>query len=212
MSNKAKLLLRRRLLTAWEAKEWREREAELADLQERRLQIFCAALERREAERDTRGTTRMTSTLTLKESARRGAIETIQKARLKTIRRLTVARSKVPIQPISLKRDIIAEYANFGSKVYAPLQREGRFPESHPKGAEIDPSRYLDQSKRAVMTLERTLPPGTLKVKAELPKKPRYVDCATRKTEVAMKDVEFVGRLLETVRETFVVIACALYL
>lgn len=149
-----------------------------------------------------RGTFRMTTMKTLKDTTRKGTIELIQKARLKTIRRLTAARARVAVEPTTLKRDIIAEYADYGSKIYAPLQRDGRFPESRPRGQEIDPLRYIDTSKRAVLQLDQTLPPGTLKVRPELPKKPRYLDCAARQTLAAMKDVEFIGRMLETAKST----------
>lgn len=44
------LPLRRRMLEEWEKKEWVDREQEILELQEKRLAIFCAALDRREAQ------------------------------------------------------------------------------------------------------------------------------------------------------------------
>ena len=137
---------------------------------------------------------------TLSESARKPAFEQIQKSRLKTIRMLSSQRSQVPVVQRPNRRDIIGDYANFGSKVYAPLQRDGRFPERRAPGDEIDPSQFLPADVKTTMSLERSLPPGTLKVKPELPKKARYLPCAERQREKAVQDVEYIGKLLETVR------------
>lgn len=34
-------------------------------------------------------------------------------------------------------KSMIDQYANFGSTVYAPVQREGKFPDKRPKGQEV---------------------------------------------------------------------------
>lgn len=51
------------------------------------------------------------------------AIAKIQRKRIKVLRKMYKARKTVEIK--SSKRDIIEEYANFGSTVYAPITRDG---------------------------------------------------------------------------------------
>ncbi len=54
---------------------------------------------------------------------RDAAMDDIQKRRVKTLRILSKKRSHV--EPVSKQRDIVAEYGDFGSQVYAPITREG---------------------------------------------------------------------------------------
>lgn len=57
----------------------------------------------------------------------------IQSNRIKTMRMLLSAR-KYSEKPRKLhKQSIVERYANFGSTAYAPVQREGRFPEAKPQ-------------------------------------------------------------------------------
>lgn len=51
------------------------------------------------------------------------AIAKIQRKRIKVLRKMYKARKTVEVK--SGKRDIIEEYANFGSTVYAPITRDG---------------------------------------------------------------------------------------
>jgi hypothetical protein len=52
-------------------------------------------------------------------------MQKIQKKKVKALRKLADKRSKVENKVE--KRDIIADYANFGSSVYAPKARDGSF-------------------------------------------------------------------------------------
>jgi hypothetical protein len=51
------------------------------------------------------------------------ALAKIQRKRIKILRKMYKARKNVELK--SEKRDIIEEYANFGSTVYAPITRTG---------------------------------------------------------------------------------------
>ena len=51
------------------------------------------------------------------------ALAKIQRKRIKVLRKMYKARKGV--EGTSTKRDIIEEYANFGSTVYAPITRDG---------------------------------------------------------------------------------------
>ncbi len=40
------------------------------------------------------------------------------------------------------KPSVVERYANFGSSAYAPVAREGRFPETKPRGKELETEGY----------------------------------------------------------------------
>lgn len=64
----------------------------------------------------------------LKEGA--GKFAAIQTGRIKTMRRLIEARKYVEKPRDLNKLSIIDKYANFGSTLYAPVQRDGRYTET----------------------------------------------------------------------------------
>jgi hypothetical protein len=62
------------------------------------------------------------------------------------------------------KKSIIQKYGDFGSDVYAPLQREGRFPDSKPSGKEIEPEPFVPRTLNALYDLENSAPIRKLEV------------------------------------------------
>eukprot|EP00951_Prasinocladus_malaysianus_P001469 scaffold10119_cov42-Prasinocladus_malaysianus.AAC.2 len=81
----------------------------------------------------------------------------IQKRRIKAVRQLTHARTKTDTTRI-VKKTIVQKYGDFGSSVYAPLQREGRFPETKPAGKEIDPEPFVPRTLNSLYELENSVP------------------------------------------------------
>merc|ERR1719214_566743 len=67
----------------------------------------------------------------------------------------------------SRKRDVIAEYADFTSTVYAPLRRNGFIPDTKTARIEVQPADL--SSYPGLLQLERSLPLSTFKVKIEAP-------------------------------------------
>ena len=57
---------------------------------------------------------------------------------------------------------IIDKYANQASDVYAPLQREGRFPETRPQGQAIETEHFVPNNAAGLQALEAFLPSGAL--------------------------------------------------
>lgn len=53
-------------------------------------------------------------------------------------------------------------YADAGSAVYAPLQRDGRFPDSRPQGKTIETEHFLPTNASGIDALEAFLPKGAL--------------------------------------------------
>jgi hypothetical protein len=62
--------------------------------------------------------------------------------------------------PASKELSIIDKYADPASGVYAPLQREGRFPDSRPKGRVIETEHFVPSSTAGLQALENFLPKG----------------------------------------------------
>lgn len=63
---------------------------------------------------------------------------------------------------------IIDAYAHPGSRVYAPLQREGRFPDTRPKGRSIETEHFVPSVLAGVEALESYLPKKLLEVKVKV--------------------------------------------
>lgn len=56
------------------------------------------------------------------------------------------------------KPDIIDKYSRYSSGVYAPLQREGRFPDTRPADQRIDTRPYQPSTYSELLELEASLP------------------------------------------------------
>lgn len=57
-----------------------------------------------------------------------------------------------------MSESIIDTYAFPGSSVYAPLQRDGRFPDSRPKGKGIETEHFVPSAMAGIQALEEYLP------------------------------------------------------
>lgn len=62
---------------------------------------------------------------------------------------------------------IIDAYAHPGSRVYAPPQREGRFPDTRPKGRLIETEHFVPTALAGLEALESYLPKKLLDVKVK---------------------------------------------
>jgi hypothetical protein len=80
----------------------------------------------------------------------------IQRKRIKVLRKMYKARKNVEIK--GHKRDIIEEYANFGSTVYAPITRDGLSLDKKANKYEVQPEAL--SSYAGIEELSRSLPNG----------------------------------------------------
>merc|ERR1711957_303818 len=81
------------------------------------------ALVEREKETEERHAQRTEEIRLKKTENKERALAKIQRKRIKVLRKMYKARKNVEIK--GKKRDIIEDYANFGSTVYAPITRDG---------------------------------------------------------------------------------------
>ena len=63
------------------------------------------------------------------------------------------------------KPDIIDKYSRYSSGVYAPMQREGRFPDTRPVDQRIDTRPYQPSTYSELLELEASLPQRQLLAK-----------------------------------------------
>lgn len=66
------------------------------------------------------------------------------------------------------KPDIIDKYSQYSSGVYAPMQREGRFPDTRPLDQRIDTRPYQPSSYAELLDLEASLPQRHLMAKVQV--------------------------------------------
>lgn len=122
-SDEASFLLRRRLMEEQEHREWDAREGEIKRVQNERLNLLQSALVERERDLEEKHAERTEEIRLKKTEDKERALAKIQRKRIKVLRKMYKARKGV--EGTSKKRDIIEEYANFGSTVYAPITRDG---------------------------------------------------------------------------------------
>ena len=91
------------------------------------------------------------------------------------------------------------EYADYGSQIYAPVQRQGRFPETQPRGKEIDPSPFEPASLRQLDDLHETLGPSRLHATVKVPpsRESLTMTARQRRLNASARDVEYIADLLE---------------
>ena len=122
-SDEACFTLRRRLMEEQEHRLWDSRENEIKRMQNERLNLLQSALVERERDLEEKHAERTEEIRLKKTEDKERALAKIQRKRIKVLRKMYKARKGVEIN--AQRRDIIEEYANFGSTVYAPITRDG---------------------------------------------------------------------------------------
>ena len=113
------------MMEEMELREWEEREIEIKRLQEARLAVLEAVIRQREKENDEDNDKRVERIWQRKMQEREAVFEKINRKRIKALRKLADQRMRIDNKVE--KRDIIGEYGNYASKVYAPKARDGVF-------------------------------------------------------------------------------------
>jgi len=123
ISDEACFTLRRKLMEEQEVREWKKREDDIKKLQNEKLNLLQSALLEREKETEEKNAQRTEEIRLKKTESKEKQVAKIQRKRIKILRKMFKARKDVDNK--EKKRDIIEEYANFGSEVYAPITRKG---------------------------------------------------------------------------------------
>ena len=137
LSDEANFNLRNKLTNEQETREWRQKEKEIEEINEKRLLTLQQFLENREKEFEAKRLEKIDRLKEKKDEEVEAAIIKSRKRRVKIIRNISKMKDKF-INNNNRKRDIILDYASFGSKVYAPLTRDGHNPDRHPFKFELN--------------------------------------------------------------------------
>ncbi|WIA14289.1 hypothetical protein OEZ85_002823 [Tetradesmus obliquus] len=216
----ARLPERQALIEAWEAAEWAEREGEIQGVQDERLALLQAALKVREEEIEEAHRAQVEQRSAALLAAKAQKFAAIHSSRIKTIRHLAARRKAVDAAACGSSGNggsIIDKYADFGSPVYAPLQREGRFPDAIKPSAAVSPAataagagaRQLPDvqslapsSLAGLQELQASLPSRALQPKLHRPKPPAKLNYSQRAEAAVQQDVETISNLLQSAKAT----------
>lgn len=158
MTDEASFLLRKSMLEAQELREWAFRESEIDQLHEQRIVLLKQALVERDKENEFLSEQRVEALRQRLVHEKENTMERIQQERATALRKLTKKRQHghLTSPKKNLKRDIIQEYTEFSSKVYAPVTRAGKAGKTDivEAGIEKDQFKQLDSLRE----LEATVP------------------------------------------------------
>ena len=89
--------------------------------------------------------------------------------RVSTIRHITERAQRLLDNPLKgAHRDIVGEYSSYGSRVYAPRQRDGQFPDTQTTDRQIDTSAFQATSLGAVLELEGSVGARALEARPQV--------------------------------------------
>jgi len=159
---------RLKMMEAMELQEWKEREDEIERLQAERLNILTQVIKKREEENEKYNNERLAKIWQKKLQEKNELQEKLQRRMVKAVRKLTNKRKLLEENKVK-SRDIIKEYTNYGSRVYAPIAREGRMFE--PSQKILEEQKVVIKDFRELEKLENILPASIINPEIKLPDK-----------------------------------------
>ncbi len=123
LSDEACFLLRRKLMQRQEIRDWEKRENEIKRVHSNKLNLLKNILVEREKETDKKLTNKLEKMKSLKNKSKNQMIAKIQKRKKKILRKLILIQKN--FTQIKKEKDIISDYNNYNSKIYANITREG---------------------------------------------------------------------------------------
>jgi len=182
------LALRSQLMEQQEFRNWADRERTIRELQEKRLALLQEALGERSANREANQDDKVERMRQRKEEERDRTLAACQRKRIKVLRKMQNERQKVEQKPA--KRDVITEYADFTSHVYAPLARHGHVPDSNTARIEVQPADLT--TFPGLVQLEQSLPAHLLRASD---KHPKEIQKKAKSSYQVRKDAEMANAL-----------------
>jgi hypothetical protein len=127
-TDEASLNLRKKLMEQQEMREFRIRENEMDKAREDKLEKLSDMLSERESSNEFMNSQRLESVRLLKMEEREQVLLKLRNKRIKILRRLAHQRNMYdPVLSDTPERDIITDYFDRGSVVYAPIKRDGKY-------------------------------------------------------------------------------------
>jgi hypothetical protein len=147
--------------------EMARREAEIKTLQEKRLAVIKQALQMRDAESRFVKEQRMAELVERSAAVIESNSARTHFLRVRELRKIANSRMKLNDTAKGSKRNVIAEYSTFGSKIYAPIKRDG---------LRVDEDSYMFETRilesmnyQQVAELETMLPRRLMDARVERP-------------------------------------------
>ncbi len=134
-------------------------------MQDDRLKVLEKMIRQRQKDNDAAHNERIDHIWQRKLQERDTVMQKIQKKKMKALRKLAAKRTKVENK--IEKRDIIADYANYASNVYAPRARDG--PSYDKSTVELQVNFQQFDGYDGLMQLERTFPQSVLEAAVNIP-------------------------------------------
>jgi len=165
----------KQMMEMQQMEEMARREAEIQALQDQRLEVVKEALEARDKETRFVNEQRMEELKDRAAAAVEAHAAKVHHERVRELRKIAKARQNVGASSAH-KRDIISEYANYASKTYAPIKREGL-------RVDKDSHKYetpflQNMTYNEVVELETSLPRSMTTVKIERPRMSKFSSAA----------------------------------
>lgn len=188
-TDEASFEIRKRLMEEQEMNEWQRREKEIDDLQRERLELLQQAVIVRDEEAMEFQEERVDALRQRKLEEKENKIADIQRKRILALRKLSKAKAK--FIPKKDERDIIEDYVNFGSNVYAPVTRLGLFPDNNARDYNV----FTDDLNKieGITDLMDTIPNETLELSVQKPSKTRSLK---REERFVHKELEKMNDIL----------------
>eukprot|EP00752_Nemacystus_decipiens_P003095 g2866.t1 len=203
-TDEASLALRKRLMEKQELTELGLRERELNRARDDRLKVLKRAMRERDQGAEFLAQQRIEALRQEKVEGCERVVGTIQASRIKVLRKLTKARKAMNTQGDgqSKRRDIIKEYADFGSGVYAPITRLGRRIDQDSERFELPGATKSLSTYHGITALEANMNPALTRTVITKPSrvKPRATTTVARKLRAVEADLEKTAVLLKAQR------------
>jgi len=180
-SDEASFQLRRRLMEEQELREWANRENEIKKLQNEKMNLLKSALKEREKDVEEKNARRIDDIKIRKTEQKNRLIAKIQRKKIKVLRKLM--KSKKQEEEPELKRDIIDEYHNFASRVYAAIAREGLSIDKLSNKYEVQPISLTNY--QGVHDLAMTIKPSLLETNIQVYKLITRIEKSYTRLELA---------------------------
>ncbi|XP_056321628.1 cilia- and flagella-associated protein 91 [Danio aesculapii] len=157
---------RRRMMEEMERKEWAFREQEIEKLQETRLTLLLQLLRQREEEQEEVKMERLDVSFSQHQHEKETRLKKIRSDYIIAMRKLLAKRKNV--EGNLEKRDIIKDYSDYGSQMYAPLARMGQTPDRNSNRSTVK-SHFLS-TYQGLLELEAGLSPSVTEPQIKVPK------------------------------------------
>eukprot|EP00656_Telonema_subtile_P047608 TRINITY_DN5485_c0_g1_i1.p1 TRINITY_DN5485_c0_g1~~TRINITY_DN5485_c0_g1_i1.p1 ORF type:complete len:644 (+),score=177.24 TRINITY_DN5485_c0_g1_i1:130-2061(+) len=192
--------LRAKQMELIETRGWDDRESDLKKEQDARLEVLENNLDARSKALEAKHDARVDQLRQVKLLQSESEVAIVQKRRIKAFRKLSEAQKHMV--PEKTDRDIVTEYANYGSEVYAPITNKGRSKVQDKNAAQFEVNPQQLNSLEGVGELEETMPAALIRsnVKPQL-QDSKKVGTAGRRLLVGAKHLGKVHNHLKEMRD-----------